>query len=73
MANPDIWKGKKVFIIATMGLFSGDGAGILARPFCRAHNLTQKKAEATARYYKPLPLQNLLIYPRSGNCTALRI
>ncbi len=31
MANPDIWKGKKVFIIATMGLFSGDGAGILAR------------------------------------------
>ena len=26
-----IWKGKKIFIIATMGLFSGDGAGILAR------------------------------------------
>ena len=29
--NSYIWKGKKVFIIATMGLFSGDGAGILAR------------------------------------------
>lgn len=29
--NPDLWKGKKVFIIVTMGLFSGDGAGILAR------------------------------------------
>ena len=29
--NSTIWKGKKVFIIATMGLFSGDGAGILAR------------------------------------------
>ncbi len=29
--NPHIWKGKKIFIIATMGLFSGDGAGILAR------------------------------------------
>lgn len=29
--NSHIWKGKKVFIIATMGLFSGDGAGILAR------------------------------------------
>ncbi len=29
--NPHIWKGKNVFIIATMGLFSGDGAGILAR------------------------------------------
>lgn len=27
----DIWKDKKVFVIATMGLFSGDGAGMLAR------------------------------------------
>lgn len=26
-----VWKGKNIFIIATMGLFSGDGAGILAR------------------------------------------
>ena len=31
MSNQYIWKGKKIFIIATMGLFSGDGAGILAR------------------------------------------
>ncbi len=29
--NQDLWKDKKVFVIATMGLFSGDGAGILAR------------------------------------------
>ncbi len=29
--NRHIWKEKKIFIIATMGLFSGDGAGILAR------------------------------------------
>ncbi len=29
--NQYIWKGKNIFIIATMGLFSGDGAGILAR------------------------------------------
>lgn len=29
--NPDLWRGKKVFIMATMGLFSGDGAGVLAR------------------------------------------
>ena len=29
--NGDIWKGKKVFVIATMGLFSGDGAGSLGR------------------------------------------
>lgn len=30
-ANPNLWQGKKVFIIATMGLFSGDGSGILGR------------------------------------------
>lgn len=29
-----LWQGKKIFVIATMGLFSGDGAGILA---CRLH------------------------------------
>ena len=31
ISNHEIWKGKRVFIIATMGLFSGDGAGIMAR------------------------------------------
>ena len=29
--NKELWKGKKVFIIATMGLFSGDGSGMLGR------------------------------------------
>ncbi|MGN0336452.1 MAG: EFR1 family ferrodoxin [Lachnospiraceae bacterium] len=29
--NKSLWRGKKIFVIATMGLFSGDGAGILAR------------------------------------------
>ncbi len=29
--NKDIWKDKKIFVIATMGLFSGDGAGMLGR------------------------------------------
>ncbi|MBO5303313.1 MAG: EFR1 family ferrodoxin [Lachnospiraceae bacterium] len=31
--NKELWKDKKIFIIATMGLFSGDGAGILGRLF----------------------------------------
>ncbi|MBQ7774639.1 MAG: EFR1 family ferrodoxin [Lachnospiraceae bacterium] len=31
VGHQDIWKGKRIFVIATMGLFSGDGAGILAR------------------------------------------
>lgn len=29
--NKNIWKNKKIFIIVTMGLFSGDGAGVSAR------------------------------------------
>ncbi len=33
--NKSLWQEKKVFVIATMGLFSGDGAGILARLFCK--------------------------------------
>lgn len=31
MDNKDLWKNKRVFVIATMGLFSGDGAGMLGR------------------------------------------
>ena len=31
MTNQHVWNGKKIFIVATMGLFSGDGAGMLAR------------------------------------------
>uniref|UniRef100_UPI00405741FB EFR1 family ferrodoxin n=1 Tax=Acetatifactor sp. TaxID=1872090 RepID=UPI00405741FB len=29
--NCSMWQGKKVFVIATMALFSGDGAGVLGR------------------------------------------
>lgn len=29
--NKPLWQGKRVFVIATMGLFSGDGAGVSAR------------------------------------------
>jgi len=29
--NNELWKKKRIFIIATMGLFSGDGAGLLGR------------------------------------------
>lgn len=30
-SNPSLWQGKKVFCVATMGAFSGDGAGCTAR------------------------------------------
>ena len=29
--NGSLWKGKKVFCVSTMGLFSGDGTGCTAR------------------------------------------
>lgn len=29
--HAELWKGKRIFVIATMGMFSGDGSGILAR------------------------------------------
>lgn len=29
--NKEFWENKKIFVIATMGLFSGDGAGVLGR------------------------------------------
>lgn len=31
--NAELWKGKNIFIIVTMGLFSGDGTGVSARLF----------------------------------------
>ncbi len=31
--NRELWKGKKIFVIATMALFSGDGSGVAARLF----------------------------------------
>lgn len=31
--NSDIWRGKNIYIITTMGLFSGDGSGVSARLF----------------------------------------
>lgn len=33
--NASLWQGKKVFIIATMALFSGDGSGVLGRMLMR--------------------------------------
>ena len=29
--NKELWRNKKIFVIATMGLFSGDGSGMLGR------------------------------------------
>ena len=33
VTNAELWRGKKIFVIATMGLFSGDGEGCSARLF----------------------------------------
>ena len=47
--NSDVWQGKKVFIIATMALFSGDGAGVLGRL------LKQYGAEVTGGLHLQMP------------------
>lgn len=31
MTHKELWKGKRIYVMATMALFSGDGAGVLAR------------------------------------------
>ena len=47
--NQNLWQGKKIYIIATMGLFSGDGAGILAR------QLQQYGAKITGGLHLKMP------------------
>lgn len=47
--EPSIWKDKRVFVIATMGLFSGDGAGVLARL------LTKHGAKITGGVHLKMP------------------
>ena len=37
--HAELWRGKRVFVVATMALFSGDGAGALAR-LLRQHGAT---------------------------------
>lgn len=58
-SNQDAWKGKKVFLITTMGLFAGDGTG------CAARLLKKYGAEITGG------LQ--IVMPDSiGDCKALK-
>ncbi len=49
ITNSHIWRGKKIFILATMGLFSGDGAGVLARL------LSEYGAEITGGLHLKMP------------------
>ncbi len=48
-SNSSLWKNKRIFVIATMGLFSGDGAGILAR------RLAKYGAEITGGLHLKMP------------------
>lgn len=48
-ANQHFWQDKRIFVIATMGMFSGDGAGVLAR--C----LRQYGAEITGGLHLKMP------------------
>nr|MCR4729378.1 EFR1 family ferrodoxin [Saccharofermentans sp.] len=58
-SHKDVWKGKKIFLITTMGLFAGDGTG------CAARLLKKYGAEITGG------LQ--IVMPDSiGDCKALK-
>ena len=43
--NSELWKNKRIFIIATMGLFSGDGSGYLARILKKYHRAFEELAK----------------------------
>ena len=48
-SHPDLWKGKKILCVATMGLFSGDGAG------CSARLLKKYGAEIVGGFHIRMP------------------
>ena len=73
--NSDAWKGKHIFIIATMGLFSGDGAGVSARLFKRygAHiwgglHLKMPDCICDVKALKHTPDQNKQIVIQAEEC-----
>ena len=73
--NSDVWKGKHIFIIATMGLFSGDGAGVSARLFKRygAHiwgglHLKMPDCICDVKALKRTPDQNKQIVIQAEEC-----
>lgn len=37
ISHAELWEGKNMFLVATMGLFSGDGAGVMARLLKKHH------------------------------------
>ena len=58
-SHKDAWKGKKIFLITTMGLFAGDGTG------CAARLLQKYGAEITGGFQ--------IVMPDSiGDCKALK-
>ena len=48
-SHPELWKGKKILCVATMGLFSGDGAG------CSARLLKKYGAEIVGGFHIRMP------------------
>ena len=57
--NQNVWKGKKIFLITTMGLFAGDGTG------CAARLLKKYGAEITGGIQVNMP-------DSIGDCKALK-
>ena len=78
--NPMVWRGKRIFIIATMGLFSGDGAGVSARLFKNygAHiweglHIKMPDCICNVKTLKRAPAHNRQIVARTGKSIELAV
>ena len=49
--NQSLWNGKRIFVIATMGLFSGDGAGLFGQRlyFCIKQKNIRTKQNSSSK------------------------
>ena len=65
-----LWQGKKIFVIATMGLFSGDGVGVLDR------RLRKYGAQITGGLHLKMPAsiadEKVLKHPIEKNVNLVR-
>lgn len=73
LRDPSLWRGKRIFILATMALFSGDGAGVLARLLRRQGaqitgglHLKMPDSIGDVRALKRTPAQNQALVRRAG-------
>ena len=66
--NQNVWKGKKVFLITTMGLFAGDGTGCAARLLKKYGGISRKDRRAMLLYCNEKVYGDKVIYVDHLEC-----